>query len=542
MTANPCFGRNAHNEQPAQVPLAGARPKTPFTDDFSTFVQSLLDEFKVPGISVAVIDGEKTFSEFRFQGFGYATLPDVKATPETLWLGASTTKAFVGAALSQFIQNQTYPDVLKKGWSTPISDVIPDDFALTDDWATRHLTIEDAISHRTGLPRHDLSWSYTNKGSRTPVRDVVRNLRNLPLTAQPRAIYQYCNLMYMVLSHVIETLTKQPLKETFHELFWGPLNMTSTFLDLDDARKSSNSLATGYYWDKTTESYGAVKLDTLQESGAAGIITCVTDHAKWLRSLIYETGPLSNATHADIRKPRFISNAEPTSGMDVTLYGLGWLRTKFHGETLFHHSGQSLSFGTTIFWLPERKYGVVVMGNVFLQANMVGEVVARRLVEDALGVNAADRFDIFNKLKTDLEKRDREYSEAVKTLYPDLSQGHPPTAALHILAGEYHNAGYGTLAFRKDRENQQDYLLAQRRDAVYQYKVRLVHVSGDEWVAYYDSLSGSRLPAQFFKAKFKFDDNAKPNALDIVMGDGTPGTEPFTVTFDRVASPLKSRL
>ncbi|KAJ3495465.1 hypothetical protein NLG97_g3378 [Lecanicillium saksenae] len=538
MTPAPCLGRHAQNEQPAQVPLAGPQRTTPFTEDFGSFVQSTLDEFKVPGISVAVVDGEKTFSK----GFGYATLPDVEATPETLWLGASTTKAFVGATLSQFIQNKTYPDLLKKGWATPIADVIPDDFVLTDDWATRHVTIEDGISHRTGLPRHDLSWSHTTKGLRTPVRDVVRSLRNLPLTAEPRAIFQYCNLMYVVLSHVIETLTKKPLKDTFQELIWGPLNMTSTFLDLDEAKKSPNYLATGYYWDKKTQSYGTVKLDTLQESGAAGIITNVLDHAKWVRSLIYETGPLSNATHADIRKPRFISNAEPTAGMDVTLYGLGWSRTKFHGETLFQHSGQSLSFGTTIFWLPERKYGVIVMGNVFLQANMVGAVVARKLVEDALGIDAADRFDIAKKSREDLAKEDREYSEAVKTLYPNITQGQPPTAGLHILAGEYHDAGYGTLVFKKDRENQQDYLLAQRRDAVYQYKVRLVHVSGDEWVAYYESLSGSRLPSQFFKAKFKFDEKDRPTALDIAMGDGTPGTEPFTVTFGRVASRVKSLL
>lgn len=203
--------------------------------------------------------------------------------------------------------------------------------------------------------------------------------------------------MYMVLSHVVETLAKQPLKTTFQELIWGPLGMTSTFLDLQEAKESGSYLATGYYWDNQTQSYGEVKLDTLQESGAAGIITSVVDHAKWVRSLIDETGPLSNTTHADIRKPRFISNAEPASGMDVTLYGLGWQRTKFHGETLFQHSGQSLSFGTTIFWLPERKYGVITMANVFLQGNMVGEVVVRKLIEDAMGIDPKERFDIVKK-------------------------------------------------------------------------------------------------------------------------------------------------
>lgn len=42
-------------------------------------------------------------------------------------------------------------------WTTPISQIIPDDFVLSDAWATEHLTLEDALSHRTGLPRHDKS-------------------------------------------------------------------------------------------------------------------------------------------------------------------------------------------------------------------------------------------------------------------------------------------------------------------------------------------------------------------------------------------------
>ncbi len=136
-------------------------------------------------------------------------------------------KAFVRATLSQFIQDKTYPALLEKGWNTPISSIIPDDFVLADDWATQHVTLEDAISHRTGLPRHDNSWRYSTNGSQTLVRDVVRNLCHLPLTAEPRASRQYCNLIYMVLSHVSETVTKRPLKTTFKELICGPLGMTS---------------------------------------------------------------------------------------------------------------------------------------------------------------------------------------------------------------------------------------------------------------------------------------------------------------------------
>ena len=32
-----------------------------------------------------------------------------------------------------------------------------DDFVRPDEYTTFHATIEDALSHRTGMPRHDLS-------------------------------------------------------------------------------------------------------------------------------------------------------------------------------------------------------------------------------------------------------------------------------------------------------------------------------------------------------------------------------------------------
>lgn len=329
------------------------------------------------------------------QGFGFATLPDTKATPDTLWFGASTTKAFAAATLAHLIQENKSSAALTKGWSTPISSIIRDDFVLDDEWATNHITLEDAVSHRTGLPRHDLSWQHTANGTVTPIKDVVRNLRYLPLSAPPRSVFQYCNLMYVVASHVIEVVTGRELKAVLHDTIWAPLGMTSTFLDVQDAKGSSHHLATGYFWHNNSQSYAAVLHDTLQaSSGAAGIISNVIDYSKWVRCLLSKGAPFSNATHDDIRKSRTIASTNVIGGMDVTLYGLGWERTLFHGEVLYKHNGQGLSFGATVWWLPERQYGVVSFSNTFLTSNFAQEVIIRRLVEDEMAIPATTRFNV----------------------------------------------------------------------------------------------------------------------------------------------------
>jgi len=128
--------------------------------------------------------------------------------------------------MSLFVDdNQTFSHI---EWDTPISDLIRDDFVLENDYATNHITIEDALSHRSGMPRHDLSYGGHIDGRKFTPKDLVRSLRHLPLTAEPRTHFQYCNLMYVVVSHVIETLSGKWLGDFLKERIWAPLNMHST--------------------------------------------------------------------------------------------------------------------------------------------------------------------------------------------------------------------------------------------------------------------------------------------------------------------------
>jgi len=113
-------------------------------------------------------------------------------------------------------------------WETPIVKLIPDDFVLSDEWATNHITIEDALSHRTGLPRHDYSYGGNYDGKKPSLKAAVRATRYLPLTAEPRTKFQYCNIMYSVASHVIQTLTGKWLRDVLKERIWGPLDMKAT--------------------------------------------------------------------------------------------------------------------------------------------------------------------------------------------------------------------------------------------------------------------------------------------------------------------------
>lgn len=173
-------------------------------------------------------------------------------------------------------------------WATPVSSLLRDDFVLSDPWATEHITVADALSHRTGYPRHDFSGPYHNSSAA-----MVRALRHLPMSAEPRARWQYNNMMYATVGHLVETLANSTLADFLRDRLWRPMGMRGTYLHPDDALAAgAGRLARPYYWDNDTETYGAIPWrDETSIAGAGMAISSVLDWSRYVRHMVAGDGP-----------------------------------------------------------------------------------------------------------------------------------------------------------------------------------------------------------------------------------------------------------
>jgi CubicO group peptidase (beta-lactamase class C family) len=284
--------------------------------------------------------------------------------------------------------NDNFPQVQ---WDTPVSQLIRDDFVLENEYATNHTTIEDTLSHRTGLPRHDMAYG-DRLGPDVAVRTMVRQLRHLPLTAEPRTKYQYCNLMFVVASHVIQTLTGEWLGDILARRIWKPLGMTGTFFNRDHALAAKEDLARGYYYSPD-EGYKEVDWMPLHEiAGAGSVITNVLDYAKWARALLNQTGPLSKAVYKAIWEPRTLVPQEvPFTGPQS--YALGWRIGVYQGVQFYEHSGGMNAFGAELILIPQLKYSVIILANTAATSNFVAQTLAFHLIDERLDVPVEERFD-----------------------------------------------------------------------------------------------------------------------------------------------------
>lgn len=59
-------------------------------------------------------------------------------------------KSFTAAAVALLVDdNEKYPELQ---WTTPVSKLLTEDFVLADQQHTENVTVEDILSHRSGMP------------------------------------------------------------------------------------------------------------------------------------------------------------------------------------------------------------------------------------------------------------------------------------------------------------------------------------------------------------------------------------------------------
>ncbi|MCJ1359335.1 MAG: hypothetical protein MMC33_009336 [Icmadophila ericetorum] len=504
-----------------QKPLAD-QPKSPFTPAFNTFVVDSLNYLHVPGISIAVISGNETFTK----GYGIASLPNKNATPYTLYNTASTTKSFTAAAMSLLIDDSANSSNPLK-WTTRVSSLIRDDFVLQDEYVTTHATLEDILSHRTGMPRHDLSYGKPGEG----IRDLVRNLRNLPMTAEIRTKWQYCNMMFIVASYIIETLTGKWLGDFMRERIWEPLNMTDTVFRVGDADKEL--LATPYFWVNITGHYVAEKyLEGPQESGEGAIFSNVVDYSKYLRAMIYKASPISPAGHEALRSPRSIIGPGLSFTGDLT-YALGWQISIYRGEQIVAHGGAVRGFGTFMAYLPGREWGVVMMSNAMPAGNEVEAILFYKLIDGLLETPEKERLD-WKTIADEQNALIREFlANSRKRLFPDEpKEPIPLSLPLKSYTGIYTSIGYGSFNLTlvdatpsSDRSawlnrKPKEILKLDVRDRLnWEAILEFEHISGEFFLAYgaIPKKDGSREHAGDLKAEFKIGQDGTVKEMGLTL-------------------------
>lgn len=395
------------------------------------FVGEQLAAWEVPGCAVAAVRSGRVELA---AGWGLrdreAGLP---VTQDTLFAIGSVTKAFTATTVGALVDEGLLE------WDRPLRDYVPG-VRLHDPYASDRLTIVDLLSHRSGLPRHDLTWLGQPDRSRA---EIVRSLRFLPLSRDLRQEFQYCNLGYLVAGHVVEALSGVPWEDFVRGRLLGPLGMRRTNLSAGEMLADADHSAAYTRKDGVIAGVPQRPLPAMAPAGA--INSSAADMARWLLAQLAE-GQLDSVTvmsaataKRQLTPHMLVPDSGEMPGLTLHAYGLGWVIGRYREHKIAMHDGGIDGFTTHCALLPDDGIGVVVLTNT--SASLMHAVVACRVVDELLGAEPLDVFG-FLKPRFDAAMAGAREAKAARRVVP----GAPPARPLSAYAGQYEHPGYGTLA------------------------------------------------------------------------------------------------
>ncbi|KAM3420254.1 hypothetical protein BST61_g3541 [Cercospora zeina] len=418
-------------------------------ENFKFRVQDLLAEWHAPGLAIAILSNRQVYS----QGFGLASLdPEIPCTPDTIFDIASSSKSLTAAAVGLLVENDEKYRAVR--WDAKMHDLLPDDFVLNEDKFTEEVTVEDILSHRSGVPGHHDAFFGLRSRNPDSVKMVTRRLRHLPISKPLRTDYQYCNTMFTVATHLVETLTEQAFGDFIEESFLRPLGMNDTHLQPSAVKSAGKEdrLALPHQWNEDQQILELKNVQEMPEAqGAGSIQTSVNDHIKWVQALMHREGPITNEVYEGLTRVRIVQDVDSMSEerapfLSFTGYAAGLEISYYRGHQIVGHDGMITGYSSRHFWLPEFDFGAVMLGNSE-SAGSVIDVLAKELVDELLEVPVGKRVDWNSRAHRIDEKYQAFLNKSVaKDLRPDLESPEPQKIPLGAYVGEYWNAGYGGLS------------------------------------------------------------------------------------------------
>jgi CubicO group peptidase (beta-lactamase class C family) len=406
---------------------------------------ALLKEWDHAGVTVSVVkDGKTVFAG----AFGMRDVAQgIPADADTLYQIGSCSKAFTTTAAAICVDRGLLE------WDKPVREYLPW-LRFSDEYTTVNITLRDLISHRSGLPRHDVCWivgSYTR-------RQVVENLKVLPANYPMRTKWQYSNLCFVLIGVLVETVTHMTWEEFVRKNIFKPLAMKRSGFFTEDLKADANH-ALPYKRPKAGDTSGIKQCDYIHipnenratgegaNMGPAGsIYSSANEMAHWITM---------NLNKGEYRGKRIVSEENlkvlhssimlmdgpllmPMDEMDFYTYGGGWFVECYRGHRLVEHGGNINGFSSFVALIPDQNLGIFT--NVNFDSSFLPNAVAGEIMDMYLGAKSEKPWSA--RYKEFIEKVVAEHIKGYQEMKGPKTEGTRPTHALQDYTGTYRCPGY----------------------------------------------------------------------------------------------------
>lgn len=410
-------------------------------EQFDAYIRDTMASWHCPGVSIAVIRE----NEILYQNtFGFRDLEEkLPLTVDTRFAMASVTKSFTAMSAALLVDDGLLE------WDKPVCHYMPE-FILDDPYITRHITVLDMLSHRTGMPRHDFAaWRLD-----IPRSEFIKRMRHLKFSTSFREKFQYNNLMYMAAGYLVEKLAGRRWEDFVHDRIFKPLGMTASNFD-PQLEGEAALIAKGYRIDRDEQGkyrrhvHMPFGQHTELSPGPAGaLFSTLADLCQWMKVHVNEgrcddfqlvSGVNLKQMHAPQTVVPVNDMSFALSGLTMMAYGMGWtIRPYPYADgTMIYHGGNVEGHSLLVGFAPESKLAAAVLTNA--ATCDVPTILLREALDRLRGLPMRDWNKKFHVMQDPfiaaVEKRKTTSAE-------DRLENAPPSHPLDAYAGIYAADGY----------------------------------------------------------------------------------------------------
>lgn len=294
-----------------------------------------------PSVTIAIVKDDAIVYT---KGFGLRNVEDAVAPDaQTRYPIGSNTKQFTAAAIL-LLEDEGKLDI-----DAPLSRYLPE-IPHANEVRLRNL-----LTHSGGYAEFTEIGNFDELGNRpaTPAQ-IVASVDRRPVAFVPGTKRQYSNTGYVLLTMVIERVSKMRYADFLQQKIFTPLAMTSTYVrTFDDAEPN---VATEYESFSLGPWEHAEHLDYTWFSGAGSIISNAADLAKWNAGLDGGT-LLSKRSLSQMMTPVNLGTAFPG-------YAFGIIVSKLpNGHRMISHGGNTAGAATQDARFPDDHLAIEVLAN-----------------------------------------------------------------------------------------------------------------------------------------------------------------------------------
>ncbi len=204
------------------------------------------------------------------------------------------------------------------------------------------VTVQNLLRHTSGIPDYEEKLGLYSKAylefmtRKDATRNIIKNARTQNLEFKPGTRFQYSNTGYVLLSSIVEKVSKMPFNQAVQKMVLEPAGLKNT--GMFEAGMTGISSGYGKNWKAIP------KLALTPPAGDAALVSTLDDLYRWSELM-------------DAQEVREVF--KPGLGG----YGDGWFIDTRFGRKRYIHTGELPGYRTVFVKYPGEKLTIILFSN-----------------------------------------------------------------------------------------------------------------------------------------------------------------------------------